>query len=152
MKTASIISKALVALALVFAVQATAQAQSGRAAKKIQGSNSNVTAYVGSTQIGTAKVSGSNINVYTKGNTGARGVIKSSTIDFRGTSNRYSFSKSGDSITFRGANHKTLGSVRKNGAMHKYEVRREGSTGVIAEFPDSLDPRFAALFFYNFFD
>jgi hypothetical protein len=36
--------------------------------------------------------------------------------------------------------------------MRKYEVRREGSTGTIADFPDSLDPRFAALFFYNFFD
>lgn len=125
---------------------------SGRPAKRIQGSNSNVTAYSGSTQIGTAKLSGSNISVYTKGSTGATGVIHSSSIDFRGTSNRYRISKVGEELRFYGANGGNVGSVQHNKNMRKYEVKREGSTATIAEFDDSLDPRFAALFFYNFFD
>ena len=130
----------------------SSSSSSGRPAKRIQGSNSNVTAYSGSTQIGTAKLSGSNINVYTKGSTGATGVIHSSSIDFRGTSNRYRISKVGEELRFYGANGGNVGSVQHNKNMRKYEVKREGSTATIAEFDDSLDPRFAALFFYNFFD
>lgn len=125
---------------------------SGRPARRIQGSNSNVTAYSGNTQIGTAKLSGSNINVYTKGSTGSTGVIHSSTIDFRGTTNRYRISKVGEELRFYGANGGPVGSVRHNSAMRKYEVIREGTSSSVAEFDDSLDPRFAALFFYNFFD
>ena len=100
----------------------------------------------------TTKLAGSNINVYTKGSTGATGVIHSSSIDFRGTSNRYRISKVGEELRFYGANGGNVGSVQHNKNMRKYEVKREGSTATIAEFDDSLDPRFAALFFYNFFD
>ncbi|MBR5724306.1 MAG: hypothetical protein IKX62_02895 [Bacteroidales bacterium] len=124
----------------------------GRPAKSIRGSNSNVTAYVGSTQVGTAKLNGSSISVYTKGSTGATGVIHSSTIDFRGASNRYRIDKVGETLNFRAANNAPLGSVEHNKTMRKYQVKRNGSTATIAEFDDSLDPRFAALFFYNFFD
>lgn len=124
----------------------------GRPAKSIRGSNSSVTAYVGSTQVGTAKLNGSSISVYTKGSTGATGVIHSSTIDFRGTSNRYRIDKVGETLNFRAANNAPLGSVEHNKTMRKYQVKRNGSTATIAEFDDSLDPRFAALFFYNFFD
>lgn len=124
----------------------------GRPAKSIRGSNSNVTAYVGSTQVGSAKLNGSSISVYTKGSTGATGVIHSSTIDFRGTSNRYRIDKVGETLVFRAANGGSLGSVEHNKTMRKYQVRREGSTATIAEFDDSMDPRFAALFLYNFFD
>lgn len=135
----------------------SSSSSSGRAAKRIQGSNSNVTAYVGSTVVGTAKVSGSNINVYTKGSSGTTGVIHGlsgnhGSIDFRGTSNRFSIDKVGETIVFRSANGGTLGSVRHNKAMRKYEVVKEGTSSSIAEFDDSLDPRFAALFFYKFFD
>ena len=128
----------------------------GRPAKSIRGNNSNVTAYVGSTQVGTAKLSGSSVRVYTSGSTGATGEIRSTstgyTVDFRGTSNRYSIDKVGDKLSFKGANNRQLGSVTHNATMRKYQVQREGSTATIAEFDDSLDPRFAALFFYNFFD
>ena len=123
-----------------------------RAASSISGSGSSVTASAGGSQVGTARVTGSNINVYTKGKSAPTGVIKSSTIDFRGTTNRYSFSKSGNDITFKGANGSTLGTVRRNTTTHKYEVRRQGSTAIVASFSDSMDPRFAALFFYKFFD
>ena len=124
----------------------------GRPAKRIQGSNSNVTAYVGNSQVGTAKLSGSSIRIYTNGSTGATGVINNYSIDFRGTSNCYRIDKVGETLNFRGANNRPLGSVSHNKTMRKYEVRREGTSSAIAEFDDSLDPRFAALFFYNFFD
>ena len=124
----------------------------GRAAKSIQGSNSSVTAYVGGTQVGTARTSGSDIYVYTKGSTGSTGIIHSSTIDFRGTTNRYRFSKVGDGLNFYGANGGPVGSVTHNKTMNRYEVRREGTSSSIAEFPDSMDPRYAALLLYKFFD
>lgn len=131
---------------------------SRRRASYIEVSGSEVRALDGSRRaIGRASVVGGDIYVYsgTGGSVSTGKIRKSGSdyyVDFRGTTNVYRISKVGDDLVFYGSNGMSVGKVRHNGAMRRYEVQRDGSTATVAEFPDSLDPAYAALLFYNFFD
>jgi len=107
--------------------------------------------------IGRTGVVGGDIYVYTgTGGSVSTGKIRRMgdgyTVDFRGSTNVYRIGKLGDDLVFYGSNGVSVGKVRHNGAMRRYEAQRDGSTATIAEFPDSIDPVCAALLFYNFFD
>lgn len=107
--------------------------------------------------IGRASRVGGDIYIYNgTGGSMSTGVIRKTsngyTINFRGRSNEFRVDKVGETLDFKGSNGLSVGSVRHNGAMRRYEVLGSGSTAPIAEFPDSIDPAFAAMLFYNFFD
>ena len=129
-----------------------------RHASYIEVSGSEVRALDGSRRaIGRASIVGGDIYVYTgTGGSMSTGRIHKSGsdyyVDFRGTTNVYRISKVGDDYVFYGSNGMSVGKVRHNGAMRRYEAQRDGSTATIAEFPDSMDPAYAALLYYNFFD
>lgn len=131
---------------------------SRRAASYIEVSGSEVRALDGSRRaIGRASVVGGDIYVYTgTGGSVSTGKIRKSGsdyyVDYRGSSNAFRISKVGDNIVFYGSNGTSVGKVWHNSAMRRYEVQRDGSSATIAEFSDSLDPAYAALLFYPFFD
>ena len=129
-----------------------------RPAQSDGGSASDVRALDASRRaIGRASRVGGDIYIYNgTGGSMSTGVIRKTsngyTIDFRGRSNEFRVDKVGETFDFKGSNGLSVGSVRHNAAMRRYEVLGSGSTAPIAEFPDSIDPAFAAMLFYNFFD
>jgi len=129
-----------------------------RHASYIDGQGGNVRALDGRRNaIGRTSIVGSDIYVYTgTGGSVSTGKIRRMgdgyTVDFRGSTNVYRIGKSGNDLVFYGSNGVSVGKVRHNDAMRRYEAQREGSTAVVAEFSDSIDPACAALLFYNFFD
>lgn len=138
--------------------QASGNAGNRRHASYIDGQGGNVRTLDGRRNaIGRTGVVGGDIYVYTgTGGSVSTGKIRRMgdgyTVDFRGSTNVYRIGKLGDDLVFYGSNGVSVGKVRHNGAMRRYEAQRDGSTATIAEFPDSIDPVCAALLFYNFFD
>lgn len=137
----------------------------GLKADNIEISGSEIYAYSNRKRIGKARLEGDNIFVYSEGKTGSNGCIKAvnvvtdyrgeaeingnASIDFLGSINAYEFFQKNDNCTFYGARHVTLGEVQHVGSKFKvYNAKGQP----IGEFPDSLDPRFGALFLYEFFD
>jgi hypothetical protein len=137
----------------------------GLTADRIDISGSEVYAYSNNKRIGRARLEGEKIYVYSGGNTGPNGCIKaanvvtdyrgeseiygSASIDFLGAINAYEFFQKNDNCTFYGERHVTLGEVKPYGSQYAVYDAKGRSLG---KFPDSLDPRFGALFFYEFFD
>lgn len=125
----------------------------GLTADKIEVSGSEVIAYSNSKRIGKASFHGDEIYVYTQQHTGPTGRIGTAStgtgyIDFLDHTNVYSFHQFDDGdITFRKYDGTDVGSVTQwsNG----YTVRTKGNS---YDFPKTIDPRFGALFIYEFFD
>ena len=75
-------------------------------------------------------------------------------IDFRGFMNylTYSRNETMDTIQFNDEKRLPVVRVEHNNGSRNYEVKIESNGKLIGTFPDSIDPRFGAVFVYGFFD
>lgn len=136
----------------------------GLKADRIEISGNTVYAYSKGKRIGHAEMQGDDIVVYTEHSTGSKGRIQgiynpstdskgnifgSSRIDFLGHTNHFDYSRQGDNTSFYGELHASIGEVREYGSEYFVYDAKGNNLG---KFPASLDPRFGALFLYEFFD
>ncbi len=129
----------------------------GQSAAKIEVSINEVEAYnAAGRKIGSAKKeSDGKIYIYTVQNTGSVGCIDDNGyIDFRGFMNylTYSRNETMDTIQFNDEKRLPVVRVEHNNGSRNYEVKIESNGKLIGTFPDSIDPRFGAVFVYGFFD